>query len=89
MLLRSRRALVGNAIAASRLRSSWPSVGQDRGPEPRDQLGERGLPRRDHLAGELVGVDDGGTARDQQLRHRALARGNATRQPDHVRRHAV
>ena len=60
---------------------------EDRGAEPRDQLGERRLPGLDDLPREQVRIDDGRTALRQHARHRALARRDPAGQPDHVHRH--
>ena len=65
-----------------------PAVGrEDRGAEPGDELGERRLTGLDDLARELVGVDHGGAAVDQQPGDGGLPRGDPAGQSDHVNRH--
>jgi len=61
--------------------------GEDRGTEPRDELGESRLARLDDLACEEVGVDDRGAALDEETRDGTLARCDPASQPYDVCRH--
>ena len=84
MIASSRRRAASSAktIRPSAGRSRSPSGGQQVLAELLDDLGQPRRAVRDDLAGQRVGVDDHGAELDQELRHRALARGDSTGQSD-------
>ena len=78
------RVFVGERDRAEPLAIELAVGGQDRGAEPRDELGERRLARLDDLARELVGIDHRRAALREHARDGALARRDAAGQPDHA-----
>jgi hypothetical protein len=82
MRSRSRaRGRIGEHPRAERLAIERAVGREDVGAEPHQQLGQRRLPRHHHRARELIGVDDRGAAGAQERRHRALAAGDPTGEP--------
>ena len=69
-------------MAPRRFRSRGPSGCSTSAPNSAHDLGERGLARHHHLAGEEIGVDHLRAEVGEHLAHRALAGGDAAGEAD-------
>ena len=88
MIASSARRRSGSAKtrAPSAGRSRPPSGPSTSGPNSSTTAASPSVPRRHHLAGQQVGVDDDGAELGEDRRHGALARGHAPGQADTHRR---